>query len=55
MKRIEIEEMPHEITKEMESELIHKLKPPFNSQTESNEYYRILHEFDEWISIEEKI
>lgn len=39
--RIEIEEMPHELTKEREKNLIKDLKPPFNSQTTSDEYYQI--------------
>ena len=41
VKRIEIEEMPHEFTKEKEKELIQKLKPPFNFETACDEYYAI--------------
>ncbi|MGI0083044.1 MAG: hypothetical protein ACREAG_07075 [Nitrosopumilaceae archaeon] len=45
VKRIEIEEMPHELTKERESNLIQSLKPPLNSQTASDEYFMISNEF----------
>lgn len=41
IKRIEIEEMSHEFTKSKEKEMILKLKPPFNHQTASDEYYRL--------------
>ncbi len=41
VKRIEIEEMPSELIKEKEKELIQKLKPPFNSQTACDEYYNL--------------
>ncbi len=46
VKKIVIEEMPHEMTKQKEKELIETLKPTFNSQTASDEYYSILNEFD---------
>ncbi len=41
VEKIEIEEMPHELTKLKEDEMIKKLKPPFNHETASEEYYRI--------------
>jgi len=41
VKRIEIEEMPHELTQSKEEEKIIKLKPPFNHQTATEEYYRL--------------
>ena len=47
VKRIEIEEMPHELTKGRENELIQNLKPPFNSKTASDEYYEIFNGFND--------
>ena len=41
VKRIEIEEMPKELTESKEKEMIQKYEPPFNSETASDEYYRI--------------
>ena len=46
VKKIEIEEMPHELTKSKEAEMIKKLKPPFNHETASEEYYRLLEDFE---------
>ena len=46
VKRIEIEEIPHELTKSKESEMIKKLKPPFNHETASKEYYRLLEDLE---------
>lgn len=39
--RIDFEEVPHELTATREEELIYKLKPPYNHQTESDEYYTL--------------
>ena len=41
VKRIEIEEMPKELTESKEKEMIQKYEPPFNSETASDEYYEI--------------
>jgi len=41
VKRIEIEEMPPEFINEKEKELIQNLKPPFNSETACDEYYKL--------------
>jgi len=41
VKKIEIEEMLHKLTKSKEKEMILKFKPPFNYQTASEEYYRL--------------
>lgn len=46
VKRIEVEEMPHELTKSKEAEMIKKLKPPFNHETASEEYYRLLEDLE---------
>ena len=39
--RIEIEEMPHELTDELEIRMIEKLQPLFNHETACDEYYEI--------------
>jgi len=44
VKKIEIEEMPFELIKSKEKEMVQKFKPPFNSQTASEEYYRLYDE-----------
>ena len=46
VKRIEIEELSHELTKSKEAEMIKKLKPPFNHETASKEYYRLLEDLE---------
>jgi len=46
VKRVEIEEMSHELTKSKEKELILKLKPPFNRETASDEYYIVQDELE---------
>ncbi len=46
VKRIDIEEMQHELTKSKEEEMIQKYGPPFNSQTASDEYYRLSDELE---------
>lgn len=46
VKRVETEEMPHELTKSKEAEMIKKLKPPFNHETASKEYYRLLEDLE---------
>ena len=40
-KRIEIKEMPNELTESKEKEEILRLEPPFNHETKSEEYYII--------------
>lgn len=44
--RIEIQEMPFELAKQKEKELIQELKPPFNYETASDEYYQIRDELN---------
>ena len=39
--KIEIEEMPHELTDGREEEMIYKLNPAFNSETACDEYYEL--------------
>ncbi len=39
--KIEVEEMPHELTEGREEEMIYKLKPLFNSETACDEYYEL--------------
>jgi len=46
VKKIEIEEIPHELTKSKEKEMILKFKPPFNHQTASEEYYRLSNDLE---------
>lgn len=46
VKRIDIEEMQRELTKSKEEEMIQKYSPPFNSQTASEEYYRLSDELE---------
>lgn len=41
VKRIEIEEMPKELTESKEKEMIQKFQPPFNYETASDEYFEI--------------
>ncbi len=41
IKKIDIEEMPFELVKKKEKEEIKELRPPFNYQTASEEYYQI--------------
>lgn len=41
IKRIEIEDVSDELTKSKEKEMILKLKPPFNHQTASYDYYKL--------------
>ena len=40
--RIDIEEMPHELTEKRETDMICKLIPIYNSETGSDEYYDIM-------------
>lgn len=46
VEKIEIEEMPHELIKSKEAEMIKKLKPPFNHETASKEYYKLFEELE---------
>lgn len=46
IKKIEVIEMSHSLTKDKEKEMIEKIQPPFNSQTASKDYYRIQEEFE---------
>jgi len=46
IKRIEVEEMPHELTKSKEKEMILKLKPLLNHETNSEEYNRLNKELE---------
>ncbi len=46
VKRIDIEEMQYDLTKDKEKEMIQKFSPPFNSQTASDEYYRLVDELE---------
>jgi hypothetical protein len=39
---IEIEEMPHELTERRETDMIWQLKPRYNSETGSDEYYELM-------------
>ena len=41
VKRIEIEEMPKELTESKEKEMIQKYEPPFNFETACAEYFEI--------------
>jgi len=41
VKRIEIEEMPKELTESKENELIYEFQPTYNSETHSEEYYKL--------------
>jgi len=41
VKRIEIEEMPKELTESKEKEMIQKFQPPFNFETATDEYFEI--------------
>ena len=41
VKRIEIEEIPFEQVKQKEKEKILELKPPFNYETRSDEYFEV--------------
>ena len=44
--RIEIEEMVHELAISNEREMIEKLQPPMNSETASDEYFRLQDELE---------
>jgi len=46
VKRIAIKEMPHELTKSKEKEMILKLKPLLNHETNSEEYNRLHEELE---------
>jgi len=46
VKKIKVEELKEEEVKQKEKELIQSLKPPFNSQTACEEYYKIGKDFD---------
>ncbi|NDB50759.1 MAG: hypothetical protein EB161_01100 [Nitrosopumilaceae archaeon] len=39
--KIEIEELPHELTERREFEMIQELRPSFNSETACDEYYEL--------------
>jgi len=41
VKRIDIEEMPKELTESKEKEMIQKFQPPFNYETATDEYFEI--------------
>jgi len=45
VKKIEVEELKEEEVEQKEKELIQSLKPPFNSQTACEEYYKIGKDF----------
>ncbi len=40
--RIDIEEMPHELTEKREIDMIWKLTPLYNYETDSDEYYELM-------------
>ena len=44
--RIETEEIPKELIKSKEKEMIQKFKPPFNYETACEEYFRLRDEFE---------
>ena len=44
VKRIEIEEIDKELTEDKEKELILKFQPTYNSESNSEEYYKLKHE-----------